>query len=197
MSYVRKNGGPAKNWLLPLAAFLLVVLCTILFFRQEAFLFKGGEGDSGTIELFFDDSSVIEGENLTVRAYSSCGGFSIYLDERAIAEGESYAKAAFLTQVGTHLLVAKNNRCNISLSFHVENRECISGQEKPCFEGGCEGKNECEGGRWGRCILPKKICQPGTKSGCNLDGCKFGYSTCNSCGSAFGPCLPKDDLCCK
>jgi len=179
-------------------ALLLAVVFSALFLAGNGFFLGPAQmkDDSGTIEIFLEGIPLIEGENATARAYSSCGSFSLYLDGQGIGRGESHAQGFFVATEGRHTIEAKGEKCNASLAFIAEKRECLLGQEINCGEGECEGKKTCEGGRWGRCVLPKKVCLPGSRAGCNLDGCKFGYSTCNKCGSGFGPCLPKDNSSC-
>ncbi|MEM4554446.1 MAG: hypothetical protein QXT25_01180 [Candidatus Anstonellaceae archaeon] len=75
-------------------------------------------------------------------------------------------------------------------------QECQEGQVRNCTKDGCNGTQKCYRGRWGICVLPRKICNPKERIGCSYDGCRFGYSECNECGTGFGPCiLPQDEKC--
>ncbi|MEM4348725.1 MAG: hypothetical protein QXN37_04115 [Candidatus Anstonellaceae archaeon] len=76
-------------------------------------------------------------------------------------------------------------------------QECQENQVQNCTKNGCPGTQRCYRGRWGSCILPKRICSPGEKIGCNYDGCKFGYAECNECGTAFGPCVLRQEANCS
>ncbi|MCX6772988.1 MAG: hypothetical protein NTV88_04430 [Candidatus Micrarchaeota archaeon] len=69
--------------------------------------------------------------------------------------------------------------------------ECSGSVKQNCSASGCTGTKTCYGGRYSKCILPRKICVPGAKIGCSTDACKFGYATCNPCGTAYGECLPR------
>ena len=69
--------------------------------------------------------------------------------------------------------------------------ECSSSGRQNCTLEGCPGMKTCYGGRYGNCIVPRKICVPGAKIGCSTDACKFGYATCNPCGTGYGACLPR------
>ncbi|MCX8163727.1 MAG: hypothetical protein N3D10_04220 [Candidatus Micrarchaeota archaeon] len=67
-------------------------------------------------------------------------------------------------------------------------KECQEGQEQECFvENNCKGKKICIEGIWTKCYQTK-ICVPGKKILCSLDGCSFGYKTCNSCGDGWSEC---------
>ncbi|MCM8831426.1 MAG: hypothetical protein NC918_04475 [Candidatus Omnitrophica bacterium] len=69
-------------------------------------------------------------------------------------------------------------------------KECLQGEKKNCYlDDGCKGEQICIDGSWSECYL-KKICQPNKKIPCNLDGCSFGYKTCNECGDGWSECLP-------
>lgn len=67
------------------------------------------EGGS-MIEIFLDGKgAVFEGEQLTVKAFSSCGKFDLFLDGKKLAEGETRAQAAFVANAGRHAIEAKGN----------------------------------------------------------------------------------------
>lgn len=55
--------------------------------------------------------------------------------------------------------------------------------------GGCSGYKMCRDGKWGECIV-RKICSPGDRTGCFVNGCTTGHSTCNACGTAYENCTP-------
>jgi hypothetical protein len=73
-------------------------------------------------------------------------------------------------------------------------KECSGNESRPCIIGQCQGVQKCSGGAYSDCLLPRKICIPGEKSGCTLDSCQFGYMACNSCGTGFLPCAPEVPL---
>jgi len=91
---------------------------------------------------------------------------------------------------GNHTFIAEGEGCKASLAVEVLPRECEGSQAASCFVGGCEGVRRCSGGMYSGCLLPRKVCVPGEKIGCSIDGCKFGHAECNACGSGFGECLP-------
>ncbi|MBU0586071.1 hypothetical protein KJ780_01015 [Candidatus Micrarchaeota archaeon] len=68
-------------------------------------------------------------------------------------------------------------------------QECNSGTEECITEDGCQGTRTCKGGKWSECII-KKICSPGSTSGCFVNSCIGGYAVCNSCGTAYENCTP-------
>lgn len=133
----------------------------------------------------------VAGGTATASAFSSCGEFVLLLDGTAISSGAG-AGVQLPLVAGTHTLEAKNARCESNLSFLVAVRECIGNQTRSCAAGACLGTQECAGGIYGECIIPPRICTPGVRIGCSLDGCHFGYAACNGCGNGFGPCLPRD-----
>ena len=133
-------------------------------------------------------------ENSTVRitALSSCGAFSTFLDGAKQQQGVQEAEVAISPPPGSHVFEARNGNCSDSVGFSVVAPECSDGQVRQCISDGCAGNETCFGGNWGGCALPWKICSPGQEIGCSLDGCHFGYSVCNRCGSGFGPCMPEN-----
>lgn len=71
--------------------------------------------------------------------------------------------------------------------------ECSAGEARNCTLNGCPGTQKCYNGAYSSCVLPKKTCVPGRKIGCSSDSCKFGYMTCNECGTGYGECLPPEN----
>ncbi len=174
--------------LLPLAAAVALAACFLAgsgFFPQP-----WQKQDAASIEIVLDAPFPVEGANLTASAFSSCGSFSLYLDGNRIADGQARADATFVAKAGAHRLEARSEGCSSSLDFSSRERECEDGAVKNCSIGGCGGLQECANGAYGGCVLRKRACAEGDAVGCNLDGCQFGYSTCNNCGQ-FGPCAPK------
>ncbi len=146
------------------------------------------EGGS-SIEVFLDGKgTVFEGERLTVKAFSSCGKFELLLDGKKIAVGETRAQAAFVANAGRHTIEAKGAQCSQKLEFEAVARQCDEGGEQDCKIGSCTGRQACAAGRFGNCVLPKKVCVPGTKTGCTLNSCQFGYRICNDCGTGYSDC---------
>ena len=184
----KKPGQPllsAASLLVLLAAVLLIVIC----FPQ-----KTGGDEGGAIDVFIDSSApLLENSPISIRAFSSCGDFSLYLDGKELGSGSTRVSASVYSDAGAHQLVAKNGKCAASKEFSVSKKECEENQARPCQEGTCAGTKTCIGGAFGPCLLPPKVCLPGQAVGCSVDSCRFGYRTCNQCGTAFGPCLPREE----
>jgi len=143
------------------------------------------------IDIYFESPRAVpETAEVRLHVFSSCGPFSTLVDGKLLESGVQSAKVSGSFPPGEHLFEAKNENCSSSASFRVERQECEDGQALRCSEGACNGTMRCYGSRWGGCELPRKVCSPGQKIGCSTDGCKFGYRTCNPCGSGFGECLP-------
>ena len=185
-AYRDKQGKPRPfvPFLAVLVIVLSIALACALFFRAQ-----GGEGQ-GTIGLF-TEGSYFAGEEIIVRAYSSCGKFSLFVDGREIADGEGSIRKGVALEKGRHEILAKNGKCSAMLQVAVSMRECGGNEMKGCVEGGCNGTQECLGGKWGECAMPRRVCTPGTTTGCSVDSCRFGYATCNGCGTGFSECLPQ------
>ena len=130
------------------------------------------------------------GQPASISAYSSCGAFDVSLDGKKIASSENRAQQNLILPYGAHILEAKSSRCSKSFSFTVLQKECSGNESAGCFIGECGGTRECSNGFFGPCSLPKKICVPGLQIGCSVDGCKFGKTACNACGTGFGACEP-------
>jgi hypothetical protein len=133
-------------------------------------------------------------EGMEVFATSPCGEASIklYLDG-TIAGEEMGARATFALSplaAGEHALSATSGECSGSLEFSVAAPACNAGETEECGIGACKGLRKCENGAFTECMLPKKMCVPGSATGCLLDSCSFGYSKCNECGTGYGPCMP-------
>ena len=185
--------GRAHPYLQLAVAALAIIVFFILFTQIYPILASRDGGQQGEIAVLLQPERILEGEGATAKAFSSCGSFALYLDGSKISEGESKAEAAISPAAGGHLLEAKNEKCSSSLPFSVLKKECAEGQVKECGEGNCTGNQTCRRGLWGGCELQRKVCVPGQKIGCGLDGCHFGYAACNDCGNAFGPCLPVEN----
>lgn len=187
------NGGKKPGQPLLSAASLLVLLAAVfliaIYFPQQ----KGSGEGAGAIEVFIDSAPLVENSPISIRAFSSCGDFSLYLDGKELGAGPARISASVYADAGMHLLVAKNGKCAASKEFSVAKKECEGNQTRPCQEGICTGTQTCIGGAFAQCILPPRVCVPGQAVGCSVDSCLFGYRTCNPCGTAFGPCLPRGE----
>ena len=147
--------------------------------------------ESPQISLSLDASQpYISGRAATLRAFSTCGPFGVYIDGERSGEGASYAQLPLALRAGSHLFEAKNGNCSASIAISVAASQCDGNQTEQCTANGCEGFRICSNGVFSICIIPRKVCVPGEKIGCSVDGCAFGHATCNPCGSGFGECLP-------
>jgi hypothetical protein len=141
----------------------------------------------------------IEGGSISVFATSSCGEgipIALHLDGKSVGE-QIGARATFPLSnlaAGEHELSASSGECIGSLSLLVSPASCNEGEKMPCEINGCAGIRLCENGILTECNLPKKICIPGSVTGCSLDSCSFGYTKCNECGNGFGPCMPSPQI---
>lgn len=168
------------------AAALAIFLLAIFFMVPKS----EPQNDRGRLDVYLEGPhAVMENTPVKISAFSSCGEFSTFVD--GVAQGRNVASASvsLILPPGTHRFEAKNSNCSDNVSFSVQERECDDGQVDSCSEGMCTGNKSCRGGRWGGCIMPKRVCPPGQKIGCSIDGCNFGYTTCNACGSGFGNCI--------
>lgn len=177
------------------AVFSAIIILAAIILAAWLILPKQPSGAyDGQIEIFLQSPSpFFENESAIVRVFSSCGGFSLYLDKAKIAEGESRAEATIAATEGQHELVAKNSRCAGSFHFSVAQKECDGNRSEQCAVGGCWGAKACRGGIFSECVLPLKVCVPGESAGCSLDNCKFGRMLCNPCGTGFGQCQPSEN----
>ena len=184
-----KRGWPIAIIALSALAVAIIVAALIFFGPSPA----QQQGDGWKITVYLQGpSQVAENATVELSAFSSCGMFSTFLDGKVQQQGVLEAQASLRAPPGTHLFEAKNGNCSANVSFSVVVRECSDGQVQECYSDGCQGNETCFGGSWGDCVLPRKVCSPGQKIGCSLDGCHFGYSVCNGCGSGFGPCMPEN-----
>ena len=173
-----------------LLLFLAAILSFLFFLRPQV-----PAAPDGKIEVFINRAMPLPpGTSSTISAFSSCGNFSLFLDGKEIASGGPSMDYTLVPIFTKHILEAKNSRCKASLEVEVLRKECEDGQEMPCAQSGCSGKRSCVNGIFGPCSLPKKICVPGERAGCSTDACRFGYATCNACGDAYGPCLPRENV---
>ncbi len=190
---VRKRGRGNRIGAVPvmlLLLFLAAILCFLFFFRPHS-----PAASEEKIEIFINRAMPLPpGTMAKINAFSSCGNFSLFLDGREIAQGGSSIDYALLPTSAKHTLEAKNSRCKASLEVGVAQKECEDGEQSPCTQSGCSGKRSCVNGIFAPCSLPKKICVPGERAGCSTDACRFGYATCNACGDAYGPCLPRENV---
>ncbi|HIH18883.1 TPA: hypothetical protein HA225_02805 [Candidatus Micrarchaeota archaeon] len=159
-----------------------------LFFPRQ--IAQQGEG---SVEIYLEGPTpLLENGSAIVRAFSSCGRFELLLDGEKVAEGTSRAEAVLSPKIGQHTIQAKGGACSDSVTFSVIRRECEPTEREKCLVGGCEGEKTCIGGFFSECVLPRKICVPGERTGCTLDACRFGRMECNACGTGFLECLPDE-----
>ncbi|MFH1222046.1 MAG: hypothetical protein V1492_03095 [Candidatus Micrarchaeota archaeon] len=69
--------------------------------------------------------------------------------------------------------------------------KCSNTATRDCDSFGCSGTKTCINGEWDSCIV-KRICRPGTVEPCIINFCASSYKTCNECGTAYGPCIPRN-----
>jgi hypothetical protein len=183
--------GGTKIWVLLALAGIVAALAFIGWLLVQGQ--PGQQQGQGSIDLIvYPSPPIFEGAQVDAKAFSSCGSFQLFLDGEKIADGEARAEARINASMGTHTLVAKNSQCSREAQFSVFRVECQGNSTAPCDVGGCSGVKQCAGGLYSECVLPKRICVPGEKSGCTLNACQFGYATCDKCGTGFGPCEPAD-----
>jgi len=149
------------------------------------------QGSMG-IELSTDREAYLENDTVYVQALSHCGGnAALSLDGQPLAGDVSNGRfeASVKAGAGTHEIAAMDRTCIAKRNFTVAARECSDGDNRTCIVNGCDGKMLCVGGTFSACALNEHICQPGSRIGCVVDGCRPGYTYCNACGTGFGPCL--------
>ena len=172
---------------------LAALLCIGLILALAYFAFPllpapSPNPDSQAIEIFISPQVIFEGSLVQARAFSSCGNFSLFLDEEELASGENRIEVSFLARTGEHLLYAKSASCYAKKAFTVQARECAEGENRTCAFGQCKGVQFCINGKFSECYPEKKVCVPGERRGCSLNSCQFGYMVCDPCGTGFGPC---------
>ncbi|VVB99503.1 Uncharacterised protein [uncultured archaeon] len=183
----RRNAS-LRMLLLIVSAIATVAVLILIFVFKPPF----APPEEMKIDVFLDGATpFFYGQMATAKAFSTCGPFDLFLDSREVASGDSRAQAVLQPAAGRHTIEAKNAKCNALLSFMVLEKECNGGEQKDCVSEGCPGVQTCVNGAYTPCLLPKKICVPGTKLGCSTNGCAFGYEDCNACGTGFGPCTPR------
>ena len=173
-----------------LALFLSILLVCAVILAVYCFLptVDSGAPQGGDILLSIDGRPHVSGNTATLRAVSKCGAFDVLLDGTGFGNGAPLLSMPFLLEEGRHVFFAQGNGCNSTLVFTVLARECNGDETKECEKDGCTGARKCAGGIFLECALPKKVCYPGEKVGCSINGCSFGYMTCNQCGTSFGKC---------
>ena len=178
----------AKQSTLP---FLLPILLVCAAILAAYFFLPNSEAETlqgGAISISLDGGPPVSGNTATLRAVSTCGAFIVSLDGAWFGNGEPLLSLPFLLEEGSHTFFAQGKGCNSTLAFNVLARECAGNETKECEKNDCPGARRCAGGIFSECILPKKVCYPGEKVGCSINGCSFGYITCNQCGTSFGKC---------
>ncbi len=188
MNLMDKKSKPASSFAVLLSLLVMGAAIVAVFFL---FLPKQGQdyAAGGSIELSIAGGTrLLENQAATAKADSTCGSFSLFLDGKKISDAQRSLQFQISAPAGTHLLSAKSQGCERQLQFSVVAAECSGNQTRSCVLDGCEGGQQCSGGLFSGCALPKKICVPGRQIGCNLNGCSFGRMACNSCGTGYGPC---------
>ena len=130
--------------------------------------------------------------NVTVRM-SSCqlNDANLTLDGLAINSTDDGQEllAQIEPDVGMHNLAVVSGQCSGSLEFTTLEPACAQGRQKSCeISPGCSGEQTCDGGIWGDCQAPARICNPGQKVSCPITSCAFGVSYCDACGNGWGEC---------
>ena len=166
---------------------LLAVIGLALFVANK----PASSVPEGTITLYLQGNQpFLAGGQTSVQAFSSCGKFVLLLDGKQISSGDTSVDAQVPLAQGTHMLEAENGACSNEVNFTVVAPECQGDANRSCMVGNCPGTQACSGGFYSGCQAPPRVCEPGETIGCSIDGCHFGYATCNGCGSGFGQCLP-------
>ena len=139
-------------------------------------------------------------ENQTVRVQASlppacpgASGLTLTLDGQPLAFHLSNGQldASLTAPLGAHRVQLSGASCSAAAGFRVIEAPCVSGRSKACAgAGGCTGQSVCNAGAWSACRLPERVCDPGQRIPCTSDSCHWGFSACNSCGTAWGPCTP-------
>ena len=171
-------------FLLPILLVCAAILAVYFFLpRMGTYAIQGG-----AISLSIEGRPMVSGNNASLHAISTCGEFVVSLDKTGFGNGSAALSQPFLLEEGNHSFFAQGNGCNSTLAFHVAARQCEGNQTSECEKEGCPGIRKCAGGVFSSCTLPKKVCSPGERVGCSIDGCSFGYIICNQCGTGFGKC---------
>ena len=179
------------------AATLLACIGIVVFVSLAAFRFFSQPASppqaGGEISLIVESQNLVEGQPAVVKAYSTCGNFTLSADGQEICAGTSGQVFSLPLAAGNHSVTAAGGNCSVSVPVQVASgskKECNDGQTQACKLNGCSGTRTCFGGIWDVCQLPYRKCMPGARIGCALNSCSFGYSTCDKCGAGWGPCLP-------
>jgi hypothetical protein len=140
-----------------------------------------------------DRKEYVEGSEIKIFGESTCGNVSVSVDgEKILTKNVDGRFSASLTAViGAHSITAEGEGCTSSRAITVLERECTGNETRDCIVNGCDGYQPCRDGRFAACRKNKRVCKPGTRIGCSLDRCRFGYKTCNECGTGYGPCEPR------
>ncbi|MCX6772061.1 MAG: hypothetical protein NTX79_08505 [Candidatus Micrarchaeota archaeon] len=174
----------ALAFLLPILLACAAILAAYFFLQAQ----DNGAMQGGEISMSLPSGPLVSGNTAALRAVSTCGAFHVSLDGSWFGSGEPLISKGFSLEEGSHSFFAQGKGCNATLVFFVLARECAGNEAKECEKNGCPGAQECAGGIFSDCALPKKVCSPGEKVGCSINGCSFGYITCNPCGTSFGKC---------
>lgn len=188
-----EGDGSARSKLYRFAT-VLACMGIVVFASLAAFRYfspqQSTQGEAGEIRLILESQRLLEGQDAKVKAYSTCGNFTISADGKTVCAGSSGQEFSFPLPAGNHSITASGGNCSVSVPLQVIARECQDGQAQDCARNGCPGKRTCLEGSWSSCALPERKCAPGARIGCAYNSCSFGYATCDKCGSGFGPCLP-------
>ena len=177
---------------------ILFFILLFLVFASMVFLFIEKEGEKRVgaqkeIIMHTDKDEYVEGDSISVSGESTCGNVSLFVDGKEIqARNVDGTFSASLTAViGAHNITAEGDGCAASSGVTVLNRECSGNETISCTVNGCDGYKPCVDGRFGACRKNKRVCKPGSRMGCSLNSCSFGYMICNECGTGYGHCAPR------
>jgi hypothetical protein len=169
----------------------IVLVCAAILATYQFIPNSSQAPQSPQISLVLDgEAPYVSGRAVTLRVFSTCGPFGIFVDNEKSGEGLAYAEMQLVLLAGRHAFEAKSSGCNATLAINVAALQCAFNQTEPCAVNGCQGVRTCSNGAYSSCILPRRVCVPGEKIGCSFDGCEFGHAICNPCGSGFGACVP-------
>ncbi|VVB57614.1 Uncharacterised protein [uncultured archaeon] len=179
----------------------LAVLAAVLFLAWPHPAPPADEGplvQSPAVSLTLTPSPAYEGQGVRVQAVLApecpdASGLHLSLDGRPLAfrVSDGRLEASFVPASGTHRVQLSGRSCAAAAVLQVTAAPCAGGTNRTCADSrGCAGQSVCTGGVWSVCRLPERICDPGARIPCSTDSCHWGFSICNSCGTAWGECLP-------
>lgn len=193
----RKTQQPGFFTLEKILFFILIILVIISMLFLLSWKSSGENGTTAphekSVAVYTDRDEYVEGDNISISVESTCGNVSLLIDGKEIrTENENDAFSASLTAaMGMHNITAEGDGCEASRSVTVLERECSENETESCVINGCDGYKPCVDGRFEECRKNRRVCKQGSRIGCPLNSCSFGYATCNECGTGYGPCEPR------